>query len=503
MPPERKNLDELLLLITVLKEIMSWKTALDVFLMASLIFLIYRTFRRLGTWRILLGILIAVMIFVIASLLELEGISWIYSNLSQVAVLGIVVIFQPEIRKVFERAVSLRRSETGNTESALSMLISEAVFGLAQQRRGGILVFPGKEHVTQWLKGGFSLDSEPSIPLIMSIFDPNSPGHDGALIVENGRFARFGVRLPNSKTDTLSREFGTRHHAAMGLSEVTDAFVVAVSEERGAVTTFLRGKINRACDKNDLCSRIESHWGKTSSYLPKTSLQQFKWKIPSEVSLSILLAFIFWVALATSHARISERSFVIPIEYTTVPQNLVLVGNKPVEIKLRLAGPNSDLDVLGASRLSVKIDLSKAMSGKQTLAVNEENIRLPKRVRIMEMEPSSLSIALEEILHKELIVKPQMVGKLPQGIELISVNVWPEKVKVLSPTGVGKKGEIRLMTTPIYMEGIREDAILFCKIIAPSDIQPVDKRWPDVQVQIKVHLKSEKKTLDIPSSMVY
>lgn len=155
MPPERKNLDELLLLITVLKEIMSWKTALDVFLMASLIFLIYRTFRRLGTWRILLGILIAVMIFVIASLLELEGISWIYSNLSQVAVLGIVVIFQPEIRKVFERAVSLRRSETGNTESALSMLISEAVFGLAQQRRGGILVFPGKEHVTQWLKGGF------------------------------------------------------------------------------------------------------------------------------------------------------------------------------------------------------------------------------------------------------------------------------------------------------------------------------------------------------------
>jgi len=475
---------------------MNWKTALDVFLMALLIFLIYRTFRRLGTWRILLGILIAVSIFMIARLLELEGISWIYSNLSQVAVLGIIVIFQPEIRKVFERAVSLRRSETGNSASALSMLVSEAVFNLSQQKRGAILVFPGKESVTSWLAGGFSLDSEPSIPLIMSIFDPNSPGHDGALIVENGRFLLFGVRLPSSKTDKLPKEFGTRHHAAMGLSEVTDSLVVVVSEEKGTVTTFLRGKTSTAGDKGDLCSRIESHWEKTSSYLPKTFLQQFKWKIPSEVGFSIVLAFIFWVALATSHARIYERSIVVPVEYTAIPQNLFLAGNKPTEIKLHVAGPGSDLDALGASQLSVKIDLSKAMSGKQTLAVTEENVRLPKRVRILEMEPSSLSISLEETLHKELTVKPQLVGKLPQGIELVSVDISPNKVRALLPTGVDKRGEIRLMTTPIYLENISEDSTLFCKIIAPSDIQPLDRRWPDVQVRIKVRAKSEKRNAD-------
>jgi len=295
-------LDKLILLIKVVIEMLSWKTALDIFLIATLIFLIYRTFRMLGTWRVLLGILIAATFFLIANLLELEGISWIYSNLSQVAVLGTIVIFQPEIRKVFEKAVSLRRNETGGRGTDLPLLMSDAVFALSQQKRGAIIVCPGKETVKPWLTGGFPLDAEPILPLIMSIFDPNSPGHDGALIIENGKFTTFGMRLPISKTNSLSSELGTRHHAAMGLSEMTDALVVVVSEERGTIRTFSRGKARTAGDKNELSSIIESHWEKTSSYLPITSLKKYKWKMPAEICLSVALALIFWVALATSYA---------------------------------------------------------------------------------------------------------------------------------------------------------------------------------------------------------
>ncbi|MBU0986470.1 MAG: diadenylate cyclase [Proteobacteria bacterium] len=373
------------------------------------------------------------------------------------------------------------------------MLISDAVFVLAQQKRGAILAFPGKEPVRQWLSGGLSLDANPSFPLIMSIFDPNSPGHDGALIIENGRLTWFGVRLPSSKTNVLSKELGTRHHAAMGLSEVTDTFVVVVSEEKGTISTFLRGKINQAGNKNELCSKIESHWEETSSYIPKTLREQYKKKLPVEICLSLVVAFIFWAALATSYARIFEKSVVIPVEYTAIPQNLVLVGNKPTEIKLFLAGPKSDLDTFSASQLSVKIDLSNTMAGKQTLAVSEENLPLPKRVQILAMEPSSLSVSLEEILQKELMVKPQLVGKLPHGLELISVEVSPNKILALLPAGMGKRAEISLMTTPIYMESIKEDFTIFCKIIGPSDIQPIDRRWPDVQVHIKVGFKGEKR----------
>jgi len=471
-----------------------WKAALDIFLIATLIFFIYRTFRGLGTWRVLLGILTAVTIFVIASLLDLEGMSWVYSNLSQVAVLGIIIIFQPEIRKVFEKTVSLKRNRGSHRGSELSMLISNAVFALSQQKRGAILVFPGKEPVKQWLSGGFSINAEPSFPLIMSIFDPNSPGHDGALIIQDGRFTWFGTRLPNSKSGRLPTEFGTRHHAAMGLSEVTDAFVIMVSEEKGLVKTFFRGRMDRAGDKTNLYSKIESHGEKTSSYIPKVSLKQHKWELTLEICLSAILASIFWAFLATSHAQIFEKNLAVPIEYTSIPQNLVLVGNKTTQINLHLAGPKADLDAFTASRSNIKIDLSKAMAGKQTLAVNEESIQLPKRVKILTIEPSGLSVSLEEILTKKLIIKPQLIGKLPTGLGLVSVDVSPMMVQVLSPTGAGKRGEISLITTPIYLEGIKEDTTLFCQIIAPPHIQPADKRWPDVQVQIKVSVKGGKKS---------
>lgn len=484
-------MDKLLLLIKVIIGMLSWKTVLDIFLITTLIFLIYRTFRTLGTWRVLLGILIAVTFFLIASLFELEGISWIYSNLSQVAVLGVIVIFQPEIRKVFERAASLRRSEAGGSGTDLSLLISDAVFALSQQKRGAIIVCPGKETVKPWLTGGFPLDAAPSIPLIMSIFDPNSPGHDGALIIENGKFAMFGMRLPISETNSLSSDFGTRHHAAMGLSEVTDALIVVVSEERGTVKTFSRGRIKTAGDKNELSTRIESHWTKASSYIPIEALKKHKRKLPAEIGLSALLALIFWATLATSYARIFERSVVIPVEYTAIPQNLVLVGNKPTEIKLQVAGSKPDLEALNAARLSVKIDLANAMAGKQTLAVSEESIKLPKKVRILEMQPASLSIVLEEILQKELTVKPQLVGRLPRGVKLVSIDVNPPTVPALVPIGVDKKGEMSLMTTPIYLESIKEDAVLFCKIIGTADIHPAEKRWPDVQVHIKARGKAE------------
>jgi YbbR domain-containing protein len=103
-----------------------------------------------------------------------------------------------------------------------------------------------------------------------------------------------------------------------------------------------------------------------------------------------------------------------------------------------------------------------------------------------------LAILLEETLQKVLTVKPQLVGRLHQGTELVSVDINPNKVVVVLPAGAGKRGEIQLMTTPIYLENISEDSTLFCKIIAPSDIQPRNGRWPDVQVQIKVRAKSEK-----------
>jgi len=479
-------MDTVVLLTKMVKEMLSWREILDIFLIAMGLFFAYRTLRRLGTWKIVLGILIAMIIFVFANILDLRGIRWVYSNLSHVALIALIVIFQPEIRRVFERAASLKRYKIGKGESNLPMLIADAVFSLAQQRRGALFVFPGKEPIKEWLSGGFSLNADPSLPLIMSVFDPHSPGHDGAVVVENSKLVYFGVRLPISKSDTLSNDLGTRHHAAMGISEVSDALVVVVSEERGSVMTFHNGKAKKVRDRNEISSRVLSHWENLTSYPLKVHRGRRRWILFSEIATSVVLAFVFWATVIISQGEMREKSLSVPVEYIATPQNIALVGEKPTEIKLHLAGSKSDLDGINSSQLRAKIDLSKAMPGKQTFVVTEENVALPKKVSLLDAEPSSLVLSLEEIVEREVVVKPQLVGKLSRGLKLESVELNPTKVRALSPAGEKKQKEITVMTTPIYLESINETTTIFCKIIAPPSVQPVDRRWPDVEVLITV-----------------
>jgi diadenylate cyclase len=471
--------------IATLKEMLNWRVSLDILLIAAGIYALYRTLRSLGTWKTVTGVFIAVLIFLVARFLGLKGIDWIFSNFIHVALLALIIIFQPEIRKIFERAASLRREELGEEGTGLASDLSKVVFSLGEQRRGGILVFPGKEAIQPWISEGTVLDAEPSFPLILSIFDPHSPGHDGAMVIENGQIRSFGVRLPLSKSETLSETFGTRHHAAMGLSEMTDALVVTVSEERGTTTVFHRGVSWKPKNKNELADRIRAHWAETSSYaLPIRRAMRLRAHLGS-VSLSLFLAFLFWSTVVISQTEIREKGFTVPIEYVTA-DNVALVGTKLAEMKVHLAGPKSELDLVDPSQFAVRIDLSKAGPGKQTVLVTEENFKLPKLLKLLDVEPPALEVALREIEERVALVKPQLVGHLPAGLKMISIFARPPTIHVLAPEASHGETAPSVTTTPIYLDSIRESTTILCKIIAPPSVRPAQKRWPDVEVEINV-----------------
>jgi len=473
-------------LTALIKAIFGWKAMVDIVLIAAGLFFLYHTLLRLGTWRIVAGIMLAASLFLIANFLDLKGLEWIFGNFSQVAVIALVVIFQPELRKIFERAASVRRSEVRDAGVELSRMIVDSLTNLAAQRRGAIIVFPGKEPIQEWLAGGFKLDARPSIPLIMSIFDPNSPGHDGALIIEKGKFTRFGVRLPVSQSSKLPDELGTRHHAAMGLAEKADALAMVVSEERGKISIFDKGKYRQMDDPAKLVATITSHWKHTSSYPFELPEGRKRWLVLSQMFVSLFLALLFWSALMTAQGEMLEKVVTVPVEYTASPVNLILIGDKQKEVRLHLAGSKSDLDSINPAELNVKIDLSKAVPGKQIFLISGDNLRLPKDVKLLDMVPSSMELSLAAIVEQEVSIKPQLVGKLPGGLKIIKVEVIPQKVKVLSPKADGRAKAVEVITTPIYLESIYNDTSLFCKIIAPPAVQPADKRWPDVEVVIKV-----------------
>jgi len=469
-----------------IKEMLNWRVSLDIFLIATIIYFIYYTLRSLRTRQVVSGLIVAFVLFLAARVIGLQGINYIFSNFSHVALLALIIIFQPEIRRIFERAASLRRNEAVEKGSLLSTQLRDAIFVLAQRKCGAIFVFPGKDSIQAWTSEGIALDAHPSFPLIMSIFDHNSPGHDGAMVIQNGKVASFGVRLPVSKTAVLPEGYGTRHHAALGLSEVADALTIVVSEERGSISTFRNGMMEIIVHKAQIDLAIKAHWEETSSYAPPMQRGGRRWGLFSQIGVSLLLAFLFWSTVVVTQTQMVEKGFTVAVEYTATGDNVALVGMKASEVKLHMAGPRSALDNLDPAQLAVKIDLSKDGPGKHTVVITEENLRLPKGLRLLDVTPPSIELTLKALEEREVGIKPQLVGELPEDLRLGAVLVAPRKVRVLAPQGEMNRKESGLMTSPIYLEDITKTTRVLCKVVAPPGIQPADRKWPDVAVEIQV-----------------
>jgi len=471
-------------------QLLNWQSLLDILLFATGIFFLYRTLISFGAWKIVYGVLIAVVFFVVSIQLGLKGIEWIYRNVSQVAVLSLIVLFQPELRRLFEKAASLRRQKGRGFDEQFLGLIAQNLIQMAQKNIGAIIVIPGKESIEAWVKGGFPLNASPSGPLILSIFDPNSPGHDGALILQDGMFKDFGVRLPVSQSGRLSDEYGTRHQAAMGLCEKTDAMIAVVSEERGNISIFHKGSMHPAEEQNTLIEMMTSHCRDTGFFDRLRSTKKPGKSLWIEIIASLIVASVFWFSIISDQGELLEKFITAPVEYTATAENVVLSGEKINDARLHLSGSKSDLNMISPGSLRVKIDLSKVAAGEQMVLINEDNIRLPKGIKLLDVEPGSVTINIVTLSRIEVPVKPQIIGSLPKKVKLKAIKVIPERISVFMPSVQSGDSPKSIITTPIYLESIQETTTLFCKIISSPQIQPVEKRWPDVEVTIVVEPES-------------
>jgi hypothetical protein len=347
------------------------------------------------------------------------------------------------------------------------------------------VVFPGKEQLLDKISGGYTLKAIPSIPLLMSIFDPNSPGHDGAVIIADNLVTHFGVRLPMSKTSRLSEEFGTRHHAAMGMAEETDSLVLLVSEERGHVSYFANGKMVRLHSRNEIITAIEKHFSRFG-ITPLTRLVSLSPRTLLQVCASLFIATIFWSTLILGQKQIVERTMNIPIEYISPAEGLVFQGAKVQELVVHAAGPKSAMNDFALSEPKALVDLSQLVEGTQTIPVTGGNIRHPKDITLLDIFPADLELILVGLTQKKVPIIPQLIGQLANGLKIKEIKVVPEELEVFAPPNRQDTKSLSISTTPIYLNSISSDSRIFSKIIAPPVFQPVDKRWPDVEINIKL-----------------
>jgi DNA integrity scanning protein DisA with diadenylate cyclase activity len=224
----------------------------------------------------------------------------IFQGFFAVFIVAVIVIFQEEIRSVFERIAvwSLTGGvlKSAPTHRQVEILV-RSLGDLARDHIGALVVLRGLDPLDRHVSGGWDLNGELSEALIKSIFDSHSLGHDGAFIVEEGRVTRFGVQLPLSKDFGRITNLGTRHSAALGLAERTDALILVVSEEHGTVSIARRGELKVMPDLEDLQDAIEVFLVKlmpdhAQSWMLRFFTENWREKL-SAAAVSVLLWFFF------------------------------------------------------------------------------------------------------------------------------------------------------------------------------------------------------------------
>ncbi len=224
---------------------------LDIVIVAFLIYKALPLLRSTGTTRIAWVVVSVVVISWITGLLKLHTFSWILNQFLSIGILALIVLFQPELRRMIDHISNMRIRRLFSTqrpEQEMEMVITQTVHAceaMSREKVGALIVFARDNRLEEYFKTGTMIDGQVSDQLIRNIFFPKAALHDGAMIVRDGRVMAAGCVLPLSESERLSADLGTRHRAAVGMSEVSDAVVVVVSEETGAISVAVGGVLKR------------------------------------------------------------------------------------------------------------------------------------------------------------------------------------------------------------------------------------------------------------------
>lgn len=236
-----------------------WRDVIDIAIVSILIYEVLQLIRGTRTAQMALGVGLAAGLFYVSRFAELETVNWLIRNLIGYVVFAAIVLFQSDIRRALAhlgRAPFFRYLNKGETVDETIEEIAVAAQMLASQRTGAIIAIERQIGLRNYVEGGIPLDAQISYDLLVTIFHNGTPLHDGAVIIQENRVAAAACFLPLTVNPQLSKDLGTRHRAAIGLTEENDAITVVVSEETGWISLVIEGRIERNLSAERLRTRL-------------------------------------------------------------------------------------------------------------------------------------------------------------------------------------------------------------------------------------------------------
>lgn len=428
-----------------------WQDALDIALAGYLLFRFYVLFTGTYVFRVITGLAILWLFQRMTVSMGLIVSSWAIQGIMAVSAIIVIVVFKNEIRSVLQ-AKNLKSILWGfpdKTENTPIEIITESIYELAQSRTGALLVFPGREDLGEVIQSGIPWEGKISKEMIKSIFWHDNPVHDGAAIIDGDRILEVGSILPLSRRDDLPSQYGTRHRAAAGLAENTDALVIAVSEERGDVTIAKDSRVKVVKQKKKLADMLREHMG--GSRIQWGRLRKRNLELSIAGLVSILFIAGIWFNLTSG--RDTLITFEIPVEYANRSPEMQIFDTSVNAVKLSLHGAGALMRSIRKEQVQVRLDLGKAVLGANTFTITGSDITLPPGVALKSIDPADVRVTLDILTKKVLPVQVDWVGRLPGHLMLKSVTLNAPTVEVLGGKGVLKK------ISTIYTEKVILDNI--------------------------------------------
>ncbi|QDV40537.1 DNA integrity scanning protein DisA [Stieleria neptunia] len=362
--------------------------AIDILLVSAFLYASLLWFQQTASRGVLVGVAALAWVYFLARSLDMYLTSLAFHTTFAVLLFILVVVFQEDLRRLLERVASFRsvHFEHGGQSLVEIDALVDVVFRMASSKTGALIVLKRKESLERLLNGGFPLDGRFSVPLVYSIFDSSSPGHDGAIVIDRDHIEQYAAQLPISPNTNKIEGRGTRHSAALGLSERSDAVTIVVSEERGSVSVAQAGTLTEMATPADLQHCLEQSFASVLGDSRPPIWKQILVDHAGLKILSLIVAVAAWFVLAYDPHTV-QRTFIVPMEYRNVAKQLEIDTSAPMECRVTLSGSERDFRFLDPASLKVSLDLGDSAAGYHEILLSEQNIRLPANLFPYRIDP--------------------------------------------------------------------------------------------------------------------
>jgi uncharacterized protein (TIGR00159 family) len=460
----------------------------DIFIISVVLYFCILWLRERSSRIAFAGITLVAALYVAARTFNMYLTSFLFQAGFAALLVALVVVFQLDIRRAFERLALRNIFQFSRTATPIEQTVGtivDSMFALAANSVGALVVIKGRESIDMHIRAGTELDGLVSTTLIRNIFSPRAPGHDGAMLVEGNRVKGFGFYLPLSmKSTRIGQTGGTRHAAAMGLAERSDSLVIVVSEERGKVSVAMHGELIRIESPDELRRRLTDFYAAHTPAL-RTSLRRLT-SNPGTKTAAVVLSSALWLLFARQAETVS-RGFDVPVEVRDIPSGWIIKSVDPSVVRVTLSGrERAFTDASDNFMVSLRPDT--LAEGMQRLTISDQHIVRSEGLSVDNISPAAVKVAAYRTVERRLPVHVTLSGRPTAGRRIARASPQPDSVTVLLAASIEKPPE-RCTTEPVDLESVTADTVVRVRLRPIQDAQFVNLQ----QAQVRVSIEFEKR----------